>query len=105
MRRGSAEATGKAYDCSVSQHDKPLSALPSRAARATAFVAILTAGLFGGFIGYMTIKVQCDGDCHTQKGLGIFIGSIAFAVGMSVVAVLGLRAVGEWREAQDSFDA
>jgi hypothetical protein len=28
----------------------------------------------------------------------MFIGSVSFAGGMSVVAVLGLRAMGEWRE-------
>jgi hypothetical protein len=28
----------------------------------------------------------------------MLVGSVGFALGMSVVAVLGLRAVGEWRE-------
>lgn len=105
MRRGSVEDTCKAYDCLVSTEAKPLSALPSRTARATAFVSILVAGAFGGVIGYMLVKVQCSGGCHWQKGLGTFIGSVSFALGMSIVAVLTLRALGEWREAGDTFDA
>lgn len=104
MRLGTAATTCKAYDCPVSNSDKPLSALPSPIARATAFVSILIAGAFGGFTGYALIKVQCSGDCHLQKGLGVLIGSVSFAVGMSIIAVLGLRAVGEWKEAQDRFD-
>jgi hypothetical protein len=32
----------------------------------------------------------------------MLIGSVSFAGGMSVVAVLGLRAVGEWRERSDA---
>jgi hypothetical protein len=55
-------------------------------------------------MGYLLINVQCEGDCHVQKGLAVFIGSVSFAIGMSIVAVLGLRAVGEWREARDAFD-
>ena len=104
MRRETSSATVKAYDCPVSNNDKPLSALPSPLARATAFMSILIAGVFGGLIGYALVKVQCSGDCHLQKGLGILIGSLCFAIGMSIIAVLGLRAVGEWKEAQDNFD-
>lgn len=72
-------------------------------ARVTAFVSIFIAGAFGGLIGYALVKVQCTGDCHLQKGLGVLIGSATFAIGMSIIAVLGLRAVGEWKEAQDNF--
>jgi hypothetical protein len=81
--------------------EQPLSALPSPAARVAAFVAILVAGLAGGLIGYSLVKLQCSGDCAVPEGLGILIGAIATAVGMSIVAVLVLRAVGEWREIQD----
>lgn len=104
MRFGSVFTTVKAYDYLVPEADKPLSALPSRAARATAFTSILFGGLLGGLMGYLLINVQCEGDCHAQKGLAVFIGSVSFAIGMSIVAVLGLRAVGEWREARDAFD-
>lgn len=78
-----------------------MSALPSPIARAAAFVAILFAGLAGGLIGYSLVKLQCDGDCALPEGIGILIGAVATAAGMSIVAVLVLRAVGEWREIQD----
>jgi hypothetical protein len=78
-----------------------LSALPSPAARAAAFAAILVAGLAGALIGYSLVELQCSGDCALPLGLGILIGAIVTAGGMSIVAVLVLRAVGEWREIED----
>jgi len=80
---------------------RPLSALPSPAARALAFVAILLGGLAGGLIGYSLVRVQCNGDCDLPKGLGAFFGAVIASVGMSVVAVLVLRAVGEWKNIED----
>ena len=79
----------------------PLSALPSPAARAAAFAAIVLAGLAGGLIGYSLVELQCDGDCGLPLGIGIFVGAVTAAGGMSIVAVLVLRALGEWRELQD----
>jgi hypothetical protein len=35
------------------------------------------------------------------QGVGILLGSVLFAGGSAVIAVLVLRAVGEWREIQD----
>ncbi|MGB8860492.1 MAG: hypothetical protein WCC60_14605 [Ilumatobacteraceae bacterium] len=84
----------------MSDHERPLSALPSPAARAAAFVAILIGGLAGGLIGYTLVKLQCDGSCATPKGIGTLVGSLIAAGGMSVVAVLVLRAVGEWRQVE-----
>jgi len=81
--------------------DARLSALPSPAARAAAFAAIIIGGLAGGLIGYSLVELQCEGDCAVPLGLGILIGAVATAAGMSVVAVLVLRALGEWREIQD----
>jgi hypothetical protein len=78
--------------------DRPLSALPPPAARVAAFVAILVAGLAGGLIGYALVHLQCDGDCALPLGIGTFVGAVVAAGGMSIVAVLVLRAVGEWRE-------
>jgi len=80
---------------------RPLSALPSRAARVGAYIAVLLGGLAGGLIGYALVDVQCTGSCDTALGLGAFVGAVATAIGMSVVAVLVLRALGEWRELQD----
>ena len=81
--------------------ERPLSALPSPAARAVAFVAICLAGVAGALIGYSLVELQCDGDCALPLGLGILGGAVVAAGGMAIVAVLVLRAVGEWRELQD----
>lgn len=80
--------------------DRPLSALPSPAARAAAFAAILVAGLAGGLIGYALVQLQCEGDCGLPLGIGTFIGAVVAAGGMSIVAVLVLRAIGEWKEVE-----
>ena len=88
----------------VSQPDpsqRPLSAIPSPLARAIAFVAILVCALAGASIGYSMVDIQCSGDCGTPLGIGIFTGAVIGAAGMSVVAVLVLRAIGEWRELND----
>ena len=82
----------------VVDHEVPLSALPPPKARVAAFVAILLGGLAGGLIGYTLVKLQCHGTCATQRGLGALVGAIVAALGMSVVAVLVLRALGEWKE-------
>jgi hypothetical protein len=82
----------------VTDPDAPLSALPSPKARVAAFVAILLGGLAGGLIGYTLVKLQCHGTCAAQRGLGALFGAIIAALGMSVVAVLVLRAIGEWKE-------
>jgi hypothetical protein len=63
-----------------------------------AFASIVVAGLAGGTIGYALVDVQCTDNCGIASGVGMLIGSVSFAAGMSVVAVLGLRAMGEWRE-------
>jgi hypothetical protein len=80
--------------------DRPLSALPSPAARVAAFVAILIGGLAGAVIGHTLVDLQCDGDCALPLGLGVFFGAVVAAGGMSIVAVLVLRALGEWREVE-----
>ncbi len=78
--------------------DRPLSALPAPVARAIAMAAIMFGGLAGGLIGYTLVRLQCHGGCTVQRGIGLLVGAIAAAAGMSIVAVLVLRAVGEWRE-------
>lgn len=80
---------------------RPLSAIPPVAARAIAFAAILLGGLAGGLIGYALVDLQCEGDCELAKGLGLLAGALTCAIGMAVVAVLALRAMGEWREIED----
>ena len=74
--------------------------LPSRGARLLAFAAIVIGGVCGGLIGYGVTDVQCQGDCGTVAGGVGFGGAVIGAVGVGVVAVLALRAMGEWRTIQ-----
>jgi hypothetical protein len=71
--------------------------LPSRQARAVAFGAILVAGVCGALIGYSFVSLQCHGACSAPEGAGAIVGAIIAAVGVAVVAVLVLRAMGEWK--------
>ena len=84
---------------------RPLSALPSVRARALAFAAILVAGLAGGLIGYGFGDLQCaPGRCPsrgTYHAVGALVGAVFAAGGTAVVAVLALRAMGEWRAIAD----
>ncbi len=75
----------------------PESALPSVGARVTAFVAILVGGAAGGLIGISFADLQCtEGSCDLSRGLWLWGCSILGAIGVAVVAVLTLRALGEW---------
>jgi hypothetical protein len=62
-----------------------------------AFVAILVGGLCGGLIGYGFTDLSCSGGCATAAGGAAVVGAVIGAVGVGVVAVLALRAMGEWR--------
>ena len=79
-------------------NERPLSALPSPLARIIAFVSILVGGLGGALIGYPLVDIQYDGESATPLGLGLVIGAIVAAGGTAIIAVLVLRASGEWRE-------
>ena len=81
------------------------SALPSRTARGLAFVAIIVAGVCGGLIGYAIVNVSCHGSCATPEGAGALTGAVLAAGGVAVVAVLVLRAMGEWRRIQAEREA
>ena len=81
--------------------DPRVSALPSPRARAAAFVAILAGGLIGGLIGLLFVDLQCEGDCTIPKGLGLLTGAVVAAVGTAVVAVLAMRAMGEWQRIRE----
>jgi hypothetical protein len=65
-----------------------------------AFLAILVAGTMGALIGYGFVSIQCDGDCATPSGIGAVVGGLVAAVGVAIVAVVTLRAMGEWRKIQ-----
>jgi hypothetical protein len=76
-----------------------LSALPSRLARALAFAAIVIAGVCGALIGYGFWDLS--GGSSTGSAVAALIGAVAAAGGVAVVAVLALRALGEWRQLSD----
>lgn len=73
------------------------SALPSVQARILAFAAIVVAGGCGALIGGSLVSLQCKGNCTTPTGAGAIVGGVVAAAGVAVVAVLTLRAMGEWR--------
>ena len=85
--------------------DGTLSALPSVGVRVAAFAAICLSGLAGALIGYSLVSLQCDGDCTAWTGIGLLTGALIAAAGMAIVAVLVMRAIGEWREFEDRTGA
>lgn len=72
-------------------------ALPTVKARAVAFLVIVVGGMCGLLIGAALVQIQCSGECSTPIGLGALVGAVLGAGGVAVVAVLVLRAMGEWR--------
>ena len=72
----------------------PDSALPSVTARVLAFASILVGGLAGGFIGYAFADL--GGFAGPSIGILTLLGALMGAGGVAVVAVLTLRALGEW---------
>jgi len=85
--------------------DRALSALPSVGVRVAAFAAICLSGLAGALIGYSLVSLQCEGDCGLPTGIGLLTGALIAAIGMAIVAVLVMRAIGEWREIEDRSGA
>ncbi len=79
--------------------------LPSLGARILAFSAIVLGGLFGGLIGYGFADLQCANGCAARAGGFGVLGAVIGAAGVGVVAVLALRAMGEWRTIQHRNDA
>jgi cation transporter-like permease len=79
----------------VDPQQRPLSALPSRAARIAAFVAIVLAGAVGGVIGWAFTTLQGGGEIAASIGAAVV--AVLAALGTAVVSVLVLRAMGEWR--------
>ncbi|MDQ2826844.1 MAG: hypothetical protein M3Y04_07790 [Actinomycetota bacterium] len=62
-----------------------------------AFAAIVVAGICGLLIGASLVRIQCSGKCGTPIGAGALGGGVLGAGGVAVVAVLVLRAMGEWQ--------
>lgn len=81
--------------------ERPLSALPSPLARILAFVSILVGGLAGALIGYALVDIQAENAGDVARGIGLLVGAIVTAGGTAIVAILVLRAIGEWRTIND----
>ncbi len=81
--------------------ERPLSALPSPVARILAFVSILVGGVAGALIGYALVDIQAENAGDVALGIGLLVGAILTAGGTAIVAILVLRAVGEWRTIND----
>ncbi|MFM7063299.1 MAG: hypothetical protein ACKO04_07375 [Actinomycetes bacterium] len=76
----------------------PESALPPVGARVLAFVSILLGGLTGGLIGAAFARLGGFGS--VAGGLILLGTALLGAGGVAVVAVLTLRAFGEWETAR-----
>jgi hypothetical protein len=98
---GPVTSPGPEPDAAGDAREPARTALPSVGARVLAFAAIVLAGAAGAFIGYAFVDLQTDGDNGLQAGLGLLVGGVVAAGGTAVVAVLTLRAMGEWRTIQD----
>ncbi|MFV0315685.1 MAG: hypothetical protein ACK5O2_01825 [Microthrixaceae bacterium] len=72
----------------------PQSALPPLWARVVAFGSVLLGGAAGGFIGAAFGRLGNFGPLAT--GALLLVCGLGFAGGVAVVAVLTLRALGEW---------
>jgi hypothetical protein len=64
-------------------------------ARALGFAAIVVGGIAGGVIGWAFLAIQTD--TILWRALGAALFAVGAALGTSVIAVLVLRAMGEWR--------
>lgn len=89
----------------VGHVERDASAVPPVGARVLAFVAILLGGTCGAVISYSVTDLQCGGTCTTPRGIALVAGAAIGAVGVAVVAVLVLRAMGEWRTIQARAEA
>lgn len=65
-------------------------------------MAIIIGGICGGLIGYGFMSLETDDD--TVAAVVAVVTAVAFAAGTAVIAVLGLRAMGEWRQLADESD-
>src|SRR5437867_5951593 len=85
----------------VPADERQLSALPSARARFLAFAAIVVGGLSGALIGWSFVDLSCHGGCGAASGAGAVIGGVGAAVGVAVVSILALRAMGEWKRIRE----
>ena len=72
------------------------SALPPATARILAMAAIVVAGVCGGLIGWKVTDLQVTADDSLLPAVVGVAGAAFAAGGVAIVAVLVLRAMGEW---------
>jgi hypothetical protein len=79
------------------------SALPSVGARALAVGSIILAGVCGGLIGWKVTDLQVH-DAGIFAFLGGLFGAVFAGGGVGIVAVLVMRAMGEWNTIVETGD-
>ena len=63
---------------------------------------VLIAGSVGGVIGWIVTAISCQpATCVATSGAVAVVAALVSALGVGVVAVLAIRSLAEWREAQD----
>ncbi|MGI9578911.1 MAG: hypothetical protein ACR2OH_11960 [Microthrixaceae bacterium] len=77
----------------------PATALPPLYARVLAFASVFVAAAAGAFIGYAFAELGNFGS--VASGAIVLATGLGFAGGVAVIAVLTLRALGEWRTIRD----
>ncbi len=91
----SADGTTESHGDPTSAAGGPDTALPPLFARVLAFLAVFVGAAAGGFIGYAFAELgNFEG---FTGGLIVLLTGLGFAGGVAVIAVLTLRALGEWR--------
>ncbi len=79
------------------------SAVPPAGARILAFVAIVLSGICGGLIGWKVADLQVDEGSLVPGAAGVF-GAVFAAGGVAILAVLVMRAMGEWSTIREAGD-
>ena len=79
------------------------SAVPPAGARILAFGAIVLSGICGGLIGWKVTDLQVDEGSILPGVVGV-LGAIFAAGGVAILAVLVMRAMGEWNTIQQTGD-
>lgn len=80
--------------------DLSLSLRPPRRAFVLAYLGVVLSGLLGAAIGAGLVDSMCQGGCGTNVAVGGLAGAIVATGGVSIVAILVLRAMHEWNEYQ-----
>ena len=60
-------------------------------------LAVAFGAMCGAAIGFGLVDIGCHGDCGAPRTVGTLLGASFGALGVSIVAVLVMRALVEWR--------